>query len=74
MATDWYLLEATDYCTYESLFIDRVMYLLSNSTTCLCTLNCAIAQVILHSSVVIVLNGFHKLKLGGFEWNQWWSA
>jgi hypothetical protein len=37
------------------------MYLLSNSTTCLCSLNCTFAQVIVHSSIVIVSSGFRKL-------------
>jgi hypothetical protein len=37
------------------------MYLLTNATTCLCTLNPTFAQVIVHIPIVIVLNCFPKL-------------
>jgi len=33
---------------FRSLFVARVAYLLSSSTTCLCPLNCTFAQVIVH--------------------------
>ena len=49
------------------------MCLHSNSTTCLCTLNCTFAQVTTESSVFVVSSGCHKLStrviLGGFERN-----
>jgi hypothetical protein len=48
----------------KSLFIDRVTYLLSNSTTCLYILNCTLAQVRGYISLFIVSSGFRKL--GGF--------
>jgi hypothetical protein len=50
--TDWNYLVATDQLLYfKSLFIERVMQLLSHSTTCLCTLNGTFAQVTAHSSI-----------------------
>jgi hypothetical protein len=56
----------------ESLFINRVMYLLANWTTWLSTLNCTFAYVI------VALFKFHSAvwfpKLGGREWIQQWST
>ena len=46
---------------FKYLSTDRVVYLLSNSTACLCTLNCSFAQVLVHNSVFIVTGGFYKL-------------
>jgi len=34
---------------FKTLFVDRIMYQLSNSTACTCTLKCTFAQVRLHS-------------------------
>ena len=45
----------------KSLFFDRSTYLLSSSITCLCTLNCTFAQVVLHNYIFIMSGVFHTL-------------
>jgi hypothetical protein len=43
------------------MFIDRVTYMLSISTTCLYTLNCTFVQVTGQISIFIMSSGFRKL-------------
>ena len=55
----WNFLVATCNCTWQ----EYVQYLLMASTTCLCTLNCTFAQVIVHISVFIMVTVFHKMAI-----------
>jgi len=55
----WNFLVATVNCTWQQY----VQYLLTASTTCLCTLNCTFAQVIVHISVFIMVTVFHKMAI-----------
>lgn len=67
----WNLLVVSGPVLYfRSLFIHSVMYLLANSTICLCTLNCTFAHLITHNYIFIVFSGCHNLAR--FEWNQRW--
>ena len=52
---------ANPLLNFNSLFIDRVTYLLSISTTCLCTVNSTLAQVRGQISLFIASSGFRKL-------------
>ena len=68
------------FTVLKSLFFNRFTYLLSNSTTCLCILNCTIAQLNFHNIfhtlatlatyiIWTVLNGTKVATIDGFLCN-----